>query len=226
MRVLAVDTTTPFGSAALVEDGRLLAELGVEAPAAHSARLFGWVEALLAARSLEIRDIEGFAVSAGPGSFTGIRIGLSAVKALAAAGGRPVAPVSTLDALALKLAASSDGLVCPFLDAKKGEVYAALYEASGGRPAEIVPAGAVSPGDFLRLLPPDRPVTFIGSGCAAYGGLVREILGGRAGFSSRTPFIAAEIGRLGAEALAAGRGIAGDRLEPLYLRKSQAEVGH
>jgi tRNA threonylcarbamoyladenosine biosynthesis protein TsaB len=226
VRVLAVDTTTPNGSAALLEDGRLLAEIGVEAPAARSARLLGWVDTLLKARSLDIRDVEGFAVSVGPGSFTGIRIGLSAVKALSAASGRPIAPVSTLDALALKLASSGDGLVCPFLDAKKGEVYAALYEAEGGRPAEIIPAGAFAPDAFLRRLPADRVVTFIGSGWSAYGSLVEALLGSRARVSSRTPFIAPEIGRLGTEALAAGRGLAADRVEPLYLRRSQAEVGH
>jgi len=226
MRVLAVDTSTPNGSAALLEDGRLLAEIGVEAPAAHSARLLGWVETLLRARGLDIRDIDGFAVAAGPGSFTGIRIGLSAVKALSAASGRLVAPVSTLDALALKLASSGDGLVCPFLDAKKGEVYAALYEAEGGRPAETVPAGAFAPDAFLKRLPADRAVTFIGSGWPVYRNVIEGLLGSRASVSSRTPFIAPEIGRLGTEALAAGRGVAADRVEPIYLRKSQAEVGH
>ncbi len=226
MRILAVDTTTPYGSAALVENGRPLAELGVEAPAGHSARLLGWVETLLRARGLDIRDVEGFAVSAGPGSFTGIRIGLSAVKALSAASGRPVAPVSTLDALALKLASSGDGLVCPCLDAKKGEVYAALYAAEDGRFAEIIPAGAYAPDAFLRRLPGDRSVTFIGNGWAAYGAAVESFLGRRAKLSSRTPFIAPEIGRLGAEALAAGRGVPAERVEPIYLRRSQAEVGH
>lgn len=226
MRVLAVDTTTPHGSAALLEAGRLQAEIGVDAPAAHSAGLLGWVDTLLKARGLDIRDIEGFAVSAGPGSFTGIRIGLSAIKALSAASGRPVAPVSTLDALALKLASSGDGLVCPFLDAKKGEVYAALYEAVGGRPAVLLPAGAFAPDAFLERLPADRAVTFIGSGWPAYRDVIEGLLGSRASVSSRTPFIAPEIGRLGTELLAAGRGLAADRVEPIYLRKSQAEVGH
>ncbi len=226
MRVLAVDTTTPYGSAALLDDGRLSAEIGIEAPAAHSAGLLGWADMLLKARGLDIRDIEGFAVSAGPGSFTGIRIGLSAVKALSAASGRLVAPVSTLDALALKLASPGAGLICPFLDAKKGEVYAALYEAEGGRPAEIVPAGAFAPLAFLDRLPAGREVTFIGSGWSAYGGLIADRLGSRGRLSTRTPFIAPEIGRLGTEALAAGRGVDADRVEPIYLRRSQAEVGH
>lgn len=226
MRVLAVDTATPHGSAALVAGGRLLAEIGVEAPAGHSARLLGWVETLLRARGLDIRDVEGFAVSAGPGSFTGIRIGLSAVKALSAASGRPVAPVSTLDALALKLASSGDGLVCPFLDAKKGEVYAALYRADGGRFAGLIPAGAYAPDDFLKRLPGERTVTFLGSGWGAYSALIEKLLGGRARLSPRTPFIAPEIGRLGEEALEAGRGVPADAVEPVYLRRSQAEVGH
>lgn len=103
MRILAVDTTTPCGSIAILEDARLVAEINVASATTHSARLLSSIRFLLDANDLDIHDIEGFAVSPGPGSFTGIRIGLSTVKSFAFASGRSVAPVSSLQALAWKL---------------------------------------------------------------------------------------------------------------------------
>jgi tRNA threonylcarbamoyladenosine biosynthesis protein TsaB len=105
MLVLAVDTTTPSGSVALLEDETLLGEANVESAATHSARLLRSIDFLLGAAGRDVKNIDAFAVAAGPGSFTGIRIGFGAVKALAFASGKPVAPVSTLLALATKLAA-------------------------------------------------------------------------------------------------------------------------
>jgi tRNA threonylcarbamoyladenosine biosynthesis protein TsaB len=149
MRLLAVDTTTPFGSVALVIDSRLVAETNIEASSTHSARLLRSIDGLLHAAGLEIKDIEGYAVAVGPGSFTGIRIGLSTVKALAFASGKPVAPVSALEALALKLVHPQVRLIAPLIDAKKGEVYAALYEALGPsdrRAMQVSQAPAISSG--------------------------------------------------------------------------------
>ena len=102
MRILAVDTTTPSGSVAVLEDKRLLAEIGVESASTHSVRLFSSVSALLDALHLNILEIDGFAVTPGPGSFTGIRIGLSAIKSFALASGKPIAAVSSLKAMAWK----------------------------------------------------------------------------------------------------------------------------
>ena len=102
MLILAVDTTTPGGSVALLEDETLLGEANIESPATHSARLFRSIDFLVGALGKDIRDVDAFAVAAGPGSFTGIRIGVGAVKSLAFASGKPVAPVSTLLALASK----------------------------------------------------------------------------------------------------------------------------
>lgn len=223
MLILAVDTTTPSGSVALAEDGALLGEAAVESAATHSARLLRSVDFLLGARGLGIQDVGAFAVAAGPGSFTGIRIGVGAVKSLAFASGRPVAPVSTLAALAAKLEGGPEALVCPLLDAKKGEIYAALYEAGPGGLAEIVPQGAYEPAAFLARIPAGRPVAFIGGGLDACRGAVRERLGEAARFPARSRFVAAEVARLGAAILAAGRGVEAASLEPIYYRRSQAE---
>jgi tRNA threonylcarbamoyladenosine biosynthesis protein TsaB len=221
--ILAVDTAAPSGSVALLEDGTLLGEANVESPGTHSARLFRSIDFLLGALGRDIRDVEAFAVAAGPGSFTGIRIGIGAVKSLAFASGKPVAPVSTLLALAAKLAGGGERLVAPLLDAKKDEIYAALFEARAGGLAEIVPQGAYDPDAFFALLPAAGAIAFAGSGLAVYRDRLLARVGDRGVFPGRSPFIAAEVGRIGAGLLRAGQGVAAASLEPLYFRRSQAE---
>jgi tRNA threonylcarbamoyladenosine biosynthesis protein TsaB len=226
MRILAVDTTTPSGSVALLEDARLMGEVTCESPATHSARLLRAIDHLLRTADLNIEDIGGFAVAAGPGSFTGIRIGLSTVKSLAFASGKPVAAVSTLSALALKLVHPQIRLICPILDAKKGEIYSALFESSRGRLVEIIPQGAHVPDDLFARLPPHRVIHFIGSGLSVFRDRLMPYIKDRGRFPSRTAFIAHEVGVLGFEELKQGRGVPALRLEPIYFRRSQAEEKH
>jgi tRNA threonylcarbamoyladenosine biosynthesis protein TsaB len=223
MRILAVDTTTASGSAALLDDTGLVAEINSHSPASHSARLLTSVDHLLRLAAWDIRHVEGFAVAAGPGSFTGIRIGLSTVKALAYAAGKPVAPVSSLSALAVKLRDSGGRLFCPLLDAKKGEVYGALFEVEGKRLKEIIRQGAYAPDALLSRLPAQRVVYFLGSGVGVYAGKVRAYLRDKARFPDRSPFIAREVGELGRDILREGRGVRSEALEPIYFRRSQAE---
>jgi len=223
MLILAVDTTTPGGSVALLEDETLLGEANVESPATHSARLFRSIDFLLGALAKDIKDVEAFAVAAGPGSFTGIRIGVGAVKSLAFASGKLVAPVSTLLALATKLATEGAPLVCPLLDAKKEEIYAGLFEAGERGLIEIIPQGAYDPEAFFARLPAQGVIAFAGSGLALYKAKLMPHVGDRARFPERSPFIAAEIGRIGAGLIRAGKGIDAAALEPLYFRRSQAE---
>lgn len=229
MLILAVDTTTPGGSVALLEDGTLLGEANVESAATHSARLFRSIDFLMGALGRDVKDVDGYAVAAGPGSFTGIRIGIGAVKSLAFASGKLAAPVSTLLALASKLVGdnpvASEGtpLVCPLLDAKKGEIYAGLFETRGGDLAEIVPQGAYDPEAFFARLPSGRTIAFAGSGVAVYRAGILSHAGDQARFPGRSPFIAAEVGRIGADLLRAGQGVDAASLEPLYFRRSQAE---
>jgi tRNA threonylcarbamoyladenosine biosynthesis protein TsaB len=220
--ILAVDTTTPHGSVAVLEEDRVLAEIAVASPTTHSARLLSSIHVLLESVGLDIRAVDGFAVTPGPGSFTGIRIGLSTVKAFAFASGRPVAPVSSLRALAWKFR-EVPGLAAPMLDAKKGEIYAALFEVLADGLVEIVPQGAYAPDVFLASLPPDRAIAVIGSGIGICGDKIVRALRSNVHFSLRSPFTAAEVGLLGRAVLAANQGVSAEALEPLYFRKSQAE---
>jgi tRNA threonylcarbamoyladenosine biosynthesis protein TsaB len=221
--ILAVDTTTPSGSVALLEDGALVGEANVESAATHSARLLRSIDFLLGTHGRDIQAVDGYAVAAGPGSFTGIRIGIAAVKSLALASAKPVAPVSTLLALATKLAADGARLVCPVLDAKKEEIYAGLFEAGQAGLVELVPQGAYRPDAFFARLPARRVIAFAGSGLAAYRAKLLPYVRDKARFPRRTAFIAAEVGLIGAKVLGEGHGVDAAALEPIYFRRSQAE---
>lgn len=224
--ILGVDTTTPSGSIALLKGTSLIAEINQDSPATFSERLLPAIQFLLESNGLKIQDVEGFAVAAGPGSFTGIRIGLSTIKSFGFSSGRPVAPVSTLTALARKMQHPQNRLICPLLDAKKNEVYAALFESKTRSFRELIPQGAYSPDVLFSRLPTHRVIHFIGSGVGVYRLVLFRYLKDKARFSRRTPFIAHEVGLIGYEMLRKGKGKNIHEIEPLYLRKSQAEEKH
>jgi len=125
-RILALDTTAQFGSIALAEDGRVIDEVLLHAPEGFSTTLFPHIEKLLERHQWPLDSIDCFAAASGPGSFTGVRIGLTAVKGLAEALGKPVAAVSNLLALA---ACGTAPLRAAVIDARRGEVYGAVYDA-------------------------------------------------------------------------------------------------
>ncbi|MFB0566587.1 MAG: tRNA (adenosine(37)-N6)-threonylcarbamoyltransferase complex dimerization subunit type 1 TsaB [Candidatus Aminicenantaceae bacterium] len=223
MLILALDTTTFSGSAALLKGKKLLSEVNIESFSTYSERILPSIHFLLEINKLNIKEIEAFAVAVGPGSFTGIRIGLSTIKSFSYASQKPVAPISTLKALALKVVNSRGRLLCPILDAKKGEIYTALFESGRKDLKEIIAQGAYSPDYFLSLLPSHRVVTFIGNGIQTYREKIIQYLKDKARFSHRSHFIACEVGRLGYELLRNNKGISFKELKPLYFRRSQAE---
>lgn len=223
MIILAVDTTTFSGSVALLKKTELLAEANLKSPSTHSEKILPAIHFVLETNRLDIKEIEGFALAVGPGSFTGIRIGLSTIKSFAYASGKPVAPVSTLKALALKLRYPQNRLISPILDAKKGEIYAALFESRSQELKEVIPQGAYIPDSFFSRLPCHRIIYFIGSGVEVYKEKIYQYFKDKARLSSRSLFIAYEIGLLGYELLRQKKGVGFQEVEPLYFRKSQAE---
>ena len=223
MFILAVDTTTFAGSVALLENTKLIAEVNIDSSKTYSERLLPAIDFVLNTNGLDIKDMDGFALAAGPGSFTGIRIGLSTVKSFSYASGKPIAAISTLEALAWKLRHPQSHLLCPLLDAKKGEIFAALFESKGGKFKEIVPQGAYLPDRFFSLLPSHRVIFFVGNGVDAYRDKIFEYFKDKARFPSRSPFIAYEVGYLGYDLLKKGKGLSFQEVKPFYFRKSQAE---
>lgn len=226
MLILAVDTTTSHGSVALLENSKLLAEVASVSSLTHSERLLPAIHLILGQSNLTIKDVDAFAVAVGPGSFTGIRIGLSTIKSFALASENPIVPVSTLKALALKLKLPYNRLLCPLLDARKGEIYSALFEVKKGRLAESIPQGVYSPDQFFARLPSHRIVSFIGNGVDAWKEKIFIYFKDKARFSSRSLFIAHEVGLLGYDVLKQGKGKDFREVEPLYFRRSQAEENH
>ena len=209
MRVLALDTTTVRGSVAVLEDGEVAGEVRVESPDGHSRWLLAAVEQLLHQTGRKAPELDGFAVTTGPGSFTGQRVGLATVQGLALGTGRPCVGLSALDVLASL--AGEEGPVVALMDAWRDEVYARMYES--GRPTS--PAGASALSDLVPLLPA-RPV-FVGDGASKFRDRIAR-LWPEARVLEVDLFLAAPLGRLAGQAFALGRGTPPESLRPLYLR--------
>ncbi len=239
MLVLALDTTTRAGSIALVRDGEVIAAVSGDATRTHAERLPGDIVRLLASQNLTADAVDVFGVGAGPGSFTGLRIGIATIQGLAFAFGRPVVAVSCLDALAQVAAEAAGqagdgprGLFAAWMDAQRLEVFAALYavpsaamrertDDSGPRPVD----GPVSeaPATVLerwRALAGAEPVWIAGDGVSRY----RELLGDNFRPVEPLPPLAPVIGQMAAHEAAHGRFVAPHAVRPIYVRRSDAEL--
>lgn len=211
MRALAVDTTTPRGSVAVVEGDDVAAELRLRSEVGHSDRLLPAVDFLLRGLGLSPADIEGYAVATGPGSFTGLRVGISTVQGLALASGRPCLGVPALDALAWRLRGTAAHLVA-MMDAYRGEVFGAVYDAQAALKGERL---VLAPEAFLACVPEEA--AFLGDGALRYRDLILAARP-RAAFPERSLFLAGTIGRMAVPRLVAGEGGPPDALRPFYLR--------
>ena len=216
MRVLAVETSTLAGGAALLDGEVVVGEYALDVGATHSERLMGAIDRLLTDAGWTVRDLEGLAVSVGPGSFTGLRIGLSTVKGLALALSIPIVAVPTLVAMAALLPFAALP-VCPVLDARKREVYASLYQWDGAGMRRVWDYLAITPADLVRRL--DEPVIVLGDAAdQIQSPYARRIRPPRRGPSP------ASVGTLGYSRLAIGDTVAPADLVPIYLRPSEAEL--
>jgi tRNA threonylcarbamoyladenosine biosynthesis protein TsaB len=221
--VLGVETSTMQGGVALVGHDRLVSEYMLNVEATHSERLLPAIDRMLSDAGMGLDALSGIAVSIGPGSFTGLRIGLSTVKGLAYATGLPVVGVPTLEALAWTLPFAAEQ-VCPVLDARKQEVYTALFRHERGGLVRLMEDAALAPETLCSRI--RKPTLFLGDGLAAYGELFRRRLGDRMllpPLASRgaRPACVAELGR---ERLLRGQGEPAESLVPRYLRPSEAEL--
>jgi tRNA threonylcarbamoyladenosine biosynthesis protein TsaB len=222
MIVLALDTTTRAGSAAIVRDGLVLAEVSGDPAATHGQRLPGELTGLIARAGITLNVVDLFAVAAGPGSFTGLRVGIAAMQGLAMATGQPIVPVSTLEALAR--AVPDDGsLVAPWVDAQRGEVFAALYDRGGrdaiGEPTALPPAATLA---SVAGVAAGRRLRFAGDGAVRYAAVIEAALGPMAAVEPNVPRLAAFIALIAAEA--PGRAVAPHAVAPIYIRRPDAEL--
>jgi len=214
--ILALESASAAPAVALVEGEAVRALVAVEAGASGSEGLLPAVDAALREGGVSLADLSGFAVAIGPGSFTGLRVGLATLKGLAFGDARPVAAVSTLAALARLAGEPRPEPVAAVLDARRGDVYAALWDA-GNDPEPIVAEGVHRLADLLARLP--ERCLWIGD---TVGG--HPVAAGEGVRPGSTGPCAGHVGVLGARVLAAGGGAPAADLVPRYLRRAEAEA--
>jgi tRNA threonylcarbamoyladenosine biosynthesis protein TsaB len=225
MITLAIECATETVGVALLDGEEILAEFYLGPGRHHAEVLLPALEKLLSLSGIPIEKIDLLACTIGPGSFTGVRMGVSTVKGLALAMGKPIVGVSTLEALAMN-AFPATGLICPLLDARREQVYAGLYRMGpDGFPERAVPERLTDIVQLLRDLPADE-VGFIGDGALRYRERILEfrpegsILSG----SGQHRLHASAVGRIGLHRDSRGRGEDPLTFLPKYLRPSEAEI--
>ncbi len=228
MRILAADTSTMSGSLALLDGENLAAELTLSSAQTHNRRLLKSVDWLLREVGWDLDSIDAFAVACGPGSFTGLRIGMSTMKVLAWTTGKLYAAICSLDALALPFCFSAKP-VCTLLDARKGEVYCALYRPDGKAALSLeVPYAAVTPSRLAETIIPklSEPAFFCGDGWTAYKNPLRKKLGDLVLEPPATFHIirAASVAELARRRFVKGESDDPKYSSPFYLRPSEAEI--
>jgi tRNA threonylcarbamoyladenosine biosynthesis protein TsaB len=221
--LLTVDTSTTAGSVAVSRGETLLGEVLLNVKSTHTDRLLLTLRQLLSDTGLQLTDLDALAVVLGPGSFTGLRVGVATVKGLALAMGKPVLGVSTLQTLAMQVPFPRHPL-CVLLDARKNEVYVGLYRWEGGRPVPIRPEMVIAPEQLLEAL--EGETLFTGDGSVAYRTLISRRIGSRAHFVpwSLHPPRASGAAVLALAALREGGTIPLAQLAPRYIRLSEAEI--
>ncbi len=227
VKILALDSTAKIAAVALLSDGEILSELTVSGGRrSHSELLLPMVEAALAENAMRAEEIDLFACSVGPGSFTGVRIGVSVIKGLAFGRGKPCAAVSTLEALAQNLF-PLDGLYCPVMDARRAQVYNALFRREGDTLLRLTPDRAIATEDLIRELKecyPGEPIRLSGDG---YGVVLDPMQKAELPLLSTPPRLigqsAASVGQCAARAALRGETVSDAELRPVYLRMPQAE---
>ncbi len=224
--ILSIETATGCGSVALtkggIHNGKVLAEATAQPEITHSRRLLGSADWVMQAAGAGWSDLDGVAVSLGPGSFTGLRIGMAAAKGIVFAARKPLIGVQTLDAIALSCPLIDRPLWC-LLDARKQEIYAACYQAGRhGLPEQSSPVEAIRPEALLDRI--NRPAILAGPGLNEYHELFAEQEELRLVPPALSSPRAARIGFLAAEQLLRGEVADPATIAPMYVRASEAEV--
>ena len=230
MKILGIDSSGIVASAALIDEERLIAEYTINNKKTHSETLLPMIASLLEAVDTDINDVDAVAIAAGPGSFTGLRIGAATAKGLAMAIDKPIIPVPTCEGLAYNLYGNS-GLVCPVMDARRNQVYTGIYsfiktDSEKVESETIMDETAMDINELIEILnEKGESVTFLGDGIPVYKEVIRE--------GMKVPFCfaplsfslqkASSVALLGYEYYKKGKAVHVDEFAPIYLRKSQAE---
>jgi tRNA threonylcarbamoyladenosine biosynthesis protein TsaB len=235
MRILAIETSTLLGGVAVADDSSgLIAEVRLNVKSTHSERLMTEIDHVMKRSGLQVSDIDAFAVSIGPGSFTGLRIGVSTVKGFSYATGRPIVTVPTLEAFAWNFPFSRYP-VCTLLDARKKEVYAALFRWVNGDFDRLIGETSTKVDMLLEKIKAGEgkddgrffeKIIFAGEGALLYGKEITDVLGGRAIFAPPDKMVPSPsaIASVGLRKVLREEFSEPVSLVPLYVRRSEAEI--
>lgn len=232
MKILALETATATGGVALLEDDRVLFEIREKMAMKHAEKIMVLVDRALKETGTSLESLDGLAVSIGPGSFTGLRVGVNTAKGLSGGQELLAVPVSTLEVLAGNFPEPGT-LCCPMLDARKGEVYTAFFRTGNdGFPVRLTEDGVRNPEDAVQAVSckvsesPASPIIFCGDGAEKYASKIQGLLAEGAvlslgAASEPSPVV---LARLGLRRLRDGQGLDVHHLEPVYIRRTEAEV--
>lgn len=229
MKILAIEASSLVASAAIVEDDILVAEYTINHKVTHSQTLLPMIAEIIKMTDTDKKSLDAIAVSGGPGSYTGLRIGSATAKGMGMALNIPLIHVPTIDAMAYN-AYGYNGIICPIMDARRMQVYTGIFEFVDGRLNTILENSAITINetlDKLKEVAQNKKVIFIGDGIPAYKNIIVEELAGLAAYEFAPASLnrqrAASVAVLGAQYMAEGRTEAAGEHLPEYLRLSQAE---
>ncbi len=220
--VLAIETSQLCGGVAIVED-EVLGEVILSSKETHSKRLLSAISYLLKRLGLKLKDLSAIAVSIGPGSFTGLRIGLATAKGLCLGSGIPLIGIGTLEAMAANIYLI-DRPICPIIDARRKQIYTAIYRFKNSQPEEILPPSLIFPKKLVPFI--KEETIFLGDGLKQYGSYLSEALGKK--FIPAPSHLAhprpAAVGYLAWQRILRNETDDPQTLVPIYLRPSEAEL--
>ncbi len=227
MKILAVECSATPASAAIIDGEKLIAQAYANVKLTHSQTLMPMIDNLLAASKINLNDIEGFAISNGPGSFTGVRIGISAIKGLAAAKKLPCLGISTLLAMAYNYS-DTDCIVCAVMDARCNQFYNAIFDIQDGIISRLCDDRALMCDELIKEVKnisqnSDKYVIIIGDGAESFYKAVCDIQNVTKAHPSREFQNAVGVGYAALESFKNGEAISPNELLPFYLRLPQAE---
>jgi tRNA threonylcarbamoyladenosine biosynthesis protein TsaB len=225
MLLFGIDTCCMAATAALVDDKKLVAETTVNRGKTHSEKMMPQVEEMFKIAELDPGDVDAYAAAVGPGSFTGVRIGVATAKAMAQAVQKPCVAVSTLEALAYS-SRLFDGVVSPILDARRDQVYNALFDCGKDGTKRMCDDRALALADLLDELEGiGKDILFVGDGIFVFEDEIKARLGDRAIFAPKTISmnLGGAVAELGLEKFKKGEVVTYAELVPSYVRLSQAE---
>ena len=224
MLVLSVDSSYSTATCDLIKDDKILAEINLNDKKQHSVILMRLIDSILKEYEIDINDIDAFIISRGPGSFTGLRIGMATLKGLAFASKKPLISVSTLDALAYN-SISFQGIICPIMDALRDNIYTCLYKNENNNLTPLIKEQCLNINELVTILKEQTlPIIFVGDGVAKHKEFLQENIPNSFFAPNHSNFPkASSVGELGIKKINDGVIENIDSINPIYLRKSQAE---